>query len=456
MAHRPTLLFAALVIACARAASAQEAPPAHVAFMEGSATIERDGVVELLSSGVPLIAGDRLETTTGRVEVLFGGGSALFLDESSLLDLLSPNSLRLLTGRLTFDVLPGQSGSATLYQVDTPAGSVFLTAAGEYNIVGREEPPFFSTQVQVARGAADVVGDTGRISLTSGEESLVRTGAPPAFPLRFNSARWDAFGQWVELRRADHRNLNASQPLLPPAVQTYAATLDRYGSWSTDTQYGIVWYPTVGGGWRPYSNGRWAWVAPFGWTWVGAEAWGWPTEHYGRWCTNAAGSWFWIPGTEWGRAASVILRPRGAERPRDEHPRRSREQPRSAALAPVSPMPAPTPPPAPAVTRAPHDPLVRAMPRIGLPLPTLGLPPAPRTTVPTRPSFGAASGMPRQVGPGVQPRAAAPPPAGTATRTPHAPAGSPPSPPQAGAGPSHPPRAASMPKPGWAPARSAP
>lgn len=389
--HRPTLIFAALIMACARVVLAQEptAPPAHVAFVEGSATVEREGEVESLSSGMPLVGGDRLQTTVGRVELLFEGGSTLFLDESSTLDLLSPGSLRLLAGGLTFDVSPGRRTSAALYQVDTPAGSVFITADGEYTIVGKPDPQFFSTRVQVARGAADLITDHGRTSLTSGEESLVRSGEPPAFPVRFNSARWDSFGRWVESRRADRRFLSASRRYLPPAVQTYATTLDRYGSWVADAQFGIVWYPTVAGNWRPYGNGRWAWVAPFGWTWVGADAWGWPTDHYGRWCTNAGGNWFWIPGTVWGRAAPMILRQHGtSERARREPPHQFGQRQRSAMSSSVSPgLPSGR-----VGTPVRQDPLARPLPPIGLPLPTLGLPAPRQTTAPSASAFGTPSG----------------------------------------------------------------
>ena len=41
--HRSTLIFATVFLTCARALFAQDAPPAHVAFADSGATIERDG-----------------------------------------------------------------------------------------------------------------------------------------------------------------------------------------------------------------------------------------------------------------------------------------------------------------------------------------------------------------------------------------------------------------------------
>jgi hypothetical protein len=88
---------------------------------------------------------------------------------------------------------------------------------------------------------------------------------------------------------------------LPPDLQTYGNTFDRYGSWQYDSSYGNVWYPTVGPEWRPYSYGSWSPIRSYGWTWVGLDAWAWPTHHYGRW-GYARNSWFWIPGRTWGAA----------------------------------------------------------------------------------------------------------------------------------------------------------
>ena len=79
-------------------------PSAHVAFVDGLATIERDGEVEPVDAGIPLVDGDRLETSSGRLELLFDDGSTLYVDEFSRLDVLGARFLRLGTGGLTFEV----------------------------------------------------------------------------------------------------------------------------------------------------------------------------------------------------------------------------------------------------------------------------------------------------------------------------------------------------------------
>src|SRR4029077_10336308 len=58
---------------------AQESPnlaaPAHVAYVEGTVTLERDGALEAAIANMPIVAGDRLRTTVGRIELLFPDGS---------------------------------------------------------------------------------------------------------------------------------------------------------------------------------------------------------------------------------------------------------------------------------------------------------------------------------------------------------------------------------------------
>src|SRR5690348_12741492 len=51
--------------------------PAHIAVIDGVATLERDGRASAAEENAPLLAGDRLRTDDGRVEVLFADGSVL-------------------------------------------------------------------------------------------------------------------------------------------------------------------------------------------------------------------------------------------------------------------------------------------------------------------------------------------------------------------------------------------
>ncbi|MEP6918233.1 MAG: DUF6600 domain-containing protein [Acidobacteriota bacterium] len=270
--------------------------PAHVSFVDGAAVLERDGQADDTPSNMPLLAGDRVRTQTGRVEILFSDGSTLHLDAHTTVDFQSDELVRLLDGRIRI-AIPGPDRDVS-YRIDAPFGSVQIEQPGEYRVAvlhgAREE-----LELAVVRGGAALVNDEGRTTLNGGERAYARAETAPSNVYVFNSAAWDAFDQWSETRR-DERRGNSAQ-YLPDQVRPYAASFDRYGSWRYDASYGSVWYPTVSTEWRPYYNGRWATLRPYGWTWVGSDPWAWPTHHYGRWGVSA-GAWFWIPGRSWAPA----------------------------------------------------------------------------------------------------------------------------------------------------------
>jgi hypothetical protein len=300
-----TLLAATPGIARAQDAQDVAPPPAHVAYVDGSATIERDGVAESATGGVPVLPGDRIRTTTGRVEMLFTDGSALDVDEYSTIDVQALSLLRLTAGRVLLVVAGASDPSlATTYQLDTPVGSITTEGPGEYRVALLslpENPDEAVAELAAFRGSATLQTETGSTRVRAGERSLARGGMMPSYPLRFNSARFDAFDRWAADRRDDRMGTSASTQYLPSELQMYGGTFDRYGAWEYDASYGPVWYPSVAASWRPYFYGHWSAIRPYGWTWIGHDPWGWPTHHYGRW-GFARNRWFWIPRAGWGAA----------------------------------------------------------------------------------------------------------------------------------------------------------
>ncbi len=293
------LLCASLLLSSAAAVAQDVAsdPPAHISWVEGSAVLERDGQPDAAPANMPLLAGDRVRTSAGRVEILFTDGSTLHLDEQTTVDFQSDDLVRLLEGRVRLSI-PGRT-QGVRYRIDTPSGAATIESAGEYRvslIQDRGEP---GTELGVIRGAAVLSSDGGETPLRAGERALARTATAPSYAYSFNSAAWDDFDRWSEARR-DQRLGSAGQ-YLPQEVRPYAASLADAGAWRYETSYGYVWYPTVSSGWRPYSQGRWVSLRPYGWTWVGINRWDWPTHHYGRWGLSA-GAWFWIPGRSWAPA----------------------------------------------------------------------------------------------------------------------------------------------------------
>jgi len=275
--------------------------PAHLAVIDGAAWLDRQGRSESAPANMPLIAGDRLRTERGRVEVLFGDGSALYLDQFTTVDFQSDALLRLLAGRVRLVVAgldPNDPDEQVSYRIDAPSASAQVLTVGDYRVSLVGAPAATDVELAVLRGSADLVTDAGSVRVTAGARSVARAGAPPAQPFAFNSARWDAFDRWSEERREARLGVAASS-YLPAPLYSYASTFDQYGAWRPHPDYGHVWYPTVSVAWQPYYEGYWSVVGPFGWTWIGYDPWAWPTHHYGRWGFSA-GLWFWIPGVHWG------------------------------------------------------------------------------------------------------------------------------------------------------------
>lgn len=94
----------------------------------------------------------------------------------------------------------------------------------------------------------------------------------------------------------------ASAQYTEESYQVFYDQLSPYGTWVEDPNYGYVWVPDVGPGFRPYaSSGYWA-MTEYGWTWVSRYRWGWAPFHYGRWYFEPVYGWIWVPGNEWGPA----------------------------------------------------------------------------------------------------------------------------------------------------------
>ena len=110
----PTILLALTVggsLAAPKAYAQQAEPsaPAHLAFVEGDALLDREDRTESATGSVPFVPGDRLRTQAGRAEVLFPDGSALEVDNNSDVELQGAAILRLTAGRVALIV----SGTGT-------------------------------------------------------------------------------------------------------------------------------------------------------------------------------------------------------------------------------------------------------------------------------------------------------------------------------------------------------
>lgn len=274
------------------------APP-YLATIEGTVDLDRDGTREAADVGMPLVSGDRLHTASGRAEVLWESGTAMFVDQGSAVELASEELVQLLAGRINVDLT--FQPDAPPFRIDTPAGSVWLRREGSYRVRldarGREP----EVELTVIRGGGEIRNDFGSMLVGAGERSTALASARPTMAAWSNVASLDGFDRWSdERRRTRLSTAAASTAYLPNELQTYAGTFDQYGAWRNDPAYGAVWYPYAAG-WQPYSSGYWRDVRRHGWVWIGYDPWSWPTHHYGRWHFGASG-WFWKPLRGWSSA----------------------------------------------------------------------------------------------------------------------------------------------------------
>jgi hypothetical protein len=269
-------------------------PPANLAYAEGTVDVVHEGVTERADPPMLLVDGDVVRTRNGRAEIVFGDGTVLHMDHDAELEMLAPERIRLLAGRV---LLRMTAAAARPYVVDTPAASVRFDSSGEYGLItGQREA---HVELSVARGSAEIDDGTQRVRVRSGETvALAAAGARP-YLQPFNTARFDAFALWSNDRTHGFASARSS-PQLPYELRPYSGVLDQYGRWDYVAPYGQVWFPSVGVAWRPYYEGSWAHTR-YGWTWQGRDRWAWPTHHYGRWGFTG-NFWFWIPANVWAPA----------------------------------------------------------------------------------------------------------------------------------------------------------
>jgi hypothetical protein len=274
------------------------APPAgYVSAIEGAARLDRDGELTDVDRGVPIVAGDRLRTDAGRVEITLTDGTRLHLDRYSEIELPSDLVVRLARGRLLVTM---SAGAGDRVSVEAPGALARFDEDGQYRIaVGGEDA--VEVELAVLRGSGEISSDAGAVRLGTGERSRVRDGEAPSRPDTVATTQ-TTLERWADELMSTSWQNTTSQTYLPAELDPYASTFDRYGSWQADATYGSVWYPSVEADWRPYYNGRWDHMRGYGWTWIAGDPWGYPTHHYGRWQLSVRGAWFWVPARRWGPA----------------------------------------------------------------------------------------------------------------------------------------------------------
>jgi hypothetical protein len=293
MPHRVVKTVMALALAGLSALAVAADPPARVgrvALAQGQVSIGSDVGAEMNAAQVnwPVTSGNTITTAPGARTELRIGSTSIRLDGDSSLEVteLDDDSLRL---RLHYgsanlrvlnpDVLPG-------FELVTPQGRVRLQQPGRLR-VDAERVRDTST-VNVFDGVALVDGGGSQLTVRAGKRAELTDD-----DVRTLTAVRDGFDDWASARDRI-QDSSASARYVGTEITGYE-DLDRYGNWSTDNEYGALWYPSVSATWVPYRDGSWTWLDPWGWTWVDNAPWGYAPFHYGRW-VQVRNRWAWSPG----------------------------------------------------------------------------------------------------------------------------------------------------------------
>jgi hypothetical protein len=266
---------------------------ARLSVVQGNVSV-RHGDQGDLSAGVvnaPLVATDRVETAEGaRAEVQFDSSNLLRLAPYSAVRLgdlqYKQYLVQVAQGTVTFRVFRDGDGQV---EISTPSVSVRPMRRGVYRI---SVQPDGSSEITVRDGDAEISGPRGAEDLRAGRTMLTRGTTDPEFQ-EIAAIPGDEWDRWNSDRDRIFEQA-ASNRYVSPDVYG-AESLDPYGTWQNDPNYGNVWVPTVSAGWAPYQQGRWVWLDYYGWTWVSDDPWGWAPYHYGRWYYGSFG-WSWWPG----------------------------------------------------------------------------------------------------------------------------------------------------------------
>jgi hypothetical protein len=292
-----TLLTLALIGAMPPDSAVAADPPGRVgrvSYVMGSVSFRPGGSDQWVPASLtyPLTTGAELWSNTDARAEAHVGSSAVRLGPRTLVDFLDVSDhdtqLRLTRGRLYLRVPRLTKGES--YEIDMPTGTVSLLDAGTYRIDVAQDGE--GSTITVRNGRADITSRGVTVPVHSGESlTITGLGLPLSGPMVAVSI--DDWETWAASRDLlEDRSL--SLRYVSPELVGFES-LDQYGTWQVDEEFGAAWIPTASAGWAPYRFGAWSWVAPWGWTWVDDAPWGFAPFHYGRW-TLLENRWAWVPG----------------------------------------------------------------------------------------------------------------------------------------------------------------
>ena len=252
---------------------------------------------EAATLNYPITSGNSLWTEPQAHTAIDVGGSRLYLDSSTELDIGTLNDQGF-QASLPQGAVYLRAGNDGNFEFDTPRGAVTISQPGHYEIVAGDAT--HPTTVTALDGTAQIEGPGVNMTVT-GPQTASLTGQNPVTGTT-GLAQRDEFvayadnveHPYLEPAAAQQQAVQQTQQYVPPAM-TGGQDLGQYGDWQQTPDYGPAWFPQVSVNWAPYRYGHWAYIAPWGWTWIDDASWGFAPFHYGRWA-HFHHRWCWVPG----------------------------------------------------------------------------------------------------------------------------------------------------------------
>ncbi|HEY8013666.1 MAG TPA: DUF6600 domain-containing protein, partial [Dongiaceae bacterium] len=252
---------------------------------------------EAATLNYPITSGNSLWTEPQAHTAIDVGGSRLYLDSSTELDIGTLNDQGF-QASLPQGAVYLRAGNDGNFEFDTPRGAVTISQPGHYEIVAGDAT--HPTTVTALDGTAQIEGPGVNMTVT-GPQTASLTGQNPVTGTT-GLAQRDEFvayadnveHPYLEPAEAQQQAVQQTQQYVPPAM-TGGQDLGQYGDWQQTPDYGPAWFPQVSVNWAPYRYGHWAYIAPWGWTWIDDASWGFAPFHYGRWA-HFHHRWCWVPG----------------------------------------------------------------------------------------------------------------------------------------------------------------
>jgi hypothetical protein len=261
---------------------------------------------EQTMQNMPIVEGEKLQTSAGYAEVEFEDNSTLRL---------APNS------QVDFSLLALRSSGAKASTMSVVRGTVYVnlesTKDNEFVLLAGKTKMMVTPSTHLR---LEVDGAKTVVSVFNGNVEVLH-GAETKFVGKKASLTMDAdqmtvaskvaaepYDGWDKDSNDYHARYSKANAYAGSGNAFGLSDLNYYGTFINAGGFGQIWQPyLIGAGWSPYSNGLWALYPGAGYSWVSPYPWGWLPYHSGTWNYYPTYGWGWQPGSNWSGLNNTAL-----------------------------------------------------------------------------------------------------------------------------------------------------